>query len=87
MIVSATVFLALTNKQTDKTDPLELVKDQIDAFNERDIDRLIENISEDYIWFYVSDDSLITQVSGKESMRKAMEGYYEAISEVALKHR
>ncbi len=57
---------------------LDVLMDQIDAFNQRDVTRLVENVSDDFIWFSITSDTLLTEVAGKENFRVSMEAYYES---------
>ena len=57
---------------------LDILKDQMDAFNERDVARLVENVTDDFIWFSITSDTLMIEVAGKENFRTSMEAYYES---------
>ncbi len=62
-----------------QNDPLpDVLKDQFDAFNTGDIERLVANISDDFKWFYITSDTLLLEVRGKEAFRKGMESYFSA---------
>ena len=55
---------------------LTVFNDQVEAFNQGDIDRLVNNITDDFKWFYLSSDTLLLEVEGKEHFKKSMEGYF-----------
>ena len=57
---------------------LDILKDQMDAFNERDVARLVENVTDDFIWFSITSDTLMIEVAGKENFRTSMEAYYQS---------
>ena len=59
------------------------VTDQVDAFNKRDVARLVDNVSDDFKWFYLTPDSLLIEVSGREEFRASMESYFESTPPVA----
>ncbi|MDC8002658.1 nuclear transport factor 2 family protein [Aureisphaera galaxeae] len=55
---------------------LELFQSQIKAFNTQDVDALVNNVSEDFKYFYITKDELVLEVVGKEAFRNAMEQYF-----------
>lgn len=57
---------------------LKVFNDQVDAFNKGDVDRLVSNVSDDFKWFYITPDTMLLEVAGKESFKKGMESYYNA---------
>ena len=57
---------------------LEVFNDQIKAFDEQDIDRLVHNVSEDFKYSYVTDDETMLEVEGKEKFRQSMQAYFAA---------
>jgi hypothetical protein len=57
---------------------LDILMDQMEAFNERDVARLVDNITDDFIWFSITSDTLMIEVAGKETFRTSMETYYES---------
>ncbi|NND73335.1 MAG: nuclear transport factor 2 family protein [Rhodothermales bacterium] len=69
----------LTTRSTDIT---ELVLDQVDAFNGRNVDRLVANISDDFKWYWISSDSLILELEGKPAFAKSMTAYFESYPSV-----
>ena len=56
---------------------LEVVNDQFDAFNKADVDRLVNNVTDDFKWFYLTSDSSGVEVEGKANFRKSMENYFK----------
>lgn len=53
-----------------------IFNDQVDAFNQGDIDRLVNNVAEDFKWFYLSSDTLILEIEGRENFKTSMEAYF-----------
>jgi hypothetical protein len=59
-------------------DPLSLLNSQVDAFNQRDIKRLVDNVSEDFKYFFITADELVLESKGKLAFQSGMEQYYAA---------
>ncbi|MEP1097330.1 MAG: nuclear transport factor 2 family protein [Cyclobacteriaceae bacterium] len=57
---------------------LEVFNDQVDAFNNADIERLVQNVTDDFKWFYITSDTLLLEVKGKEAFKKGMESYFSS---------
>ena len=57
---------------------LMLFNSQVNAFNNQDINRLVENVSEDFKYFYITSNDLILEVEGKEQFRQSMEAYFKS---------
>lgn len=57
---------------------MAVFNDQVDAYNKGDVKRLVDNVSDDFKWFYITADTLLLEVSGKENFRKSMEQYFSA---------
>ncbi|MEX0289519.1 MAG: nuclear transport factor 2 family protein [Flavobacteriaceae bacterium] len=75
ILLGTILFISLMTHRQDAK-PLKLLNDQVAAFNEQDIDKLVENVSEDFKYFYLTSDELLLEVSGKEKFRKSMEAYF-----------
>ena len=56
---------------------LQLLNDQVDAFNQQDIKRLVANVTEDFKYLYLTADELILETEGKENFKKAMITYFK----------
>jgi len=59
-----------------------ILQEQVEAFNTKDIDGLVENVTDDFKWYFIGPDTLHLEVSGKENFRKSMESYFNSIAEV-----
>ena len=57
---------------------LKVFNDQVRAFNLGDVNRLVNNVTDDFKWFYITSDTLLLEVAGKESFRASMEGYFKS---------
>ncbi|MCB0278834.1 MAG: nuclear transport factor 2 family protein [Calditrichaeota bacterium] len=78
MKLSLFLIVATLYQLTAQAEILDLVQQQVDAFNKRDIERLTENVSADFTWYSVSNDSSWVELSGKENFRHAMISYFES---------
>ncbi len=78
-------IMACSSAYGQQADVLDVFNQQVDAFNQKDIDKLISNVSDDFKFFYVAPDSLILEVEGREKFAEAMAGYFEAIPSVKSK--
>ncbi|MEO9483978.1 MAG: nuclear transport factor 2 family protein [Ekhidna sp.] len=61
---------------------LEILEDQIEAFNSKNIDKLVANVSDDFKWYYIGSDTLLLEVDGKPQFKKSMEAYFNQIKNV-----
>lgn len=57
---------------------LKVFNDQVDAFNKQDVKRLVENVSEDFKYFYITSNELVLEVEGKEKFEKSMTAYFSS---------
>ena len=64
---------------------VNLFNDQIEAFNKKDVSRLVENVSEDFKYFYITSNELVLEAAGKEKFRQSMEAYFGSGYEVTSK--
>ena len=80
------VFLLVTVFSFGQNEKLmEVVNDQFDAFNKADIDRLVNNVTDDFKWFFITSDSSGVEVEGKANFRKGMENYFKGGRKVTSK--
>ena len=56
---------------------LAVFHDQFDAFNQGDVERLVNNVSDDFKWYSLTSDKLLTETSGKSDFKKSMQSYYQ----------
>ena len=61
---------------------LELFHRQIDAYNAQDVGSMVDNLHDDFKWYYLGDNELTVDTEGKEAFRKAMTAYYQNFTSV-----
>ena len=59
-------------------DLLSLLKNQVDAFNQQDVEKLAANVSDDMKYYYLTNDELIIETSGKPAFEEAMANYFQS---------
>lgn len=72
-----TLFSTLHLTAQDKM-ILDVFENQVLAFNEGDIDQLVDNVSEKFKYFYITSNELILEVEGKVPFRESMESYFSS---------
>ena len=73
------VLLIVSNIVVAKTPDLQaLLNNQVDAFNNQDIAKLVSNITDDMKYFYITSDELIIETSGKAAFETAMINYFKS---------
>ncbi len=61
-------------------EPLKVLLDQqIQALNEQDVESMIDNVSDDFKYYFISNDQLVLQTEGKASFKKSMQSYFNAV--------
>lgn len=60
----------------------DIVSEQVLAFNAGDVDRLVDQVSEDFKWYYIGSDTLLLELSGKEQFKANMSGYFSEVKSV-----
>ncbi|MGB0495881.1 MAG: nuclear transport factor 2 family protein [Kangiellaceae bacterium] len=83
LIFSVCLFISFITSvasasNTQIKNPLDILKDQVDAFNKRDIGRLVKNVSDDFKWYSITADQLLIESKNKASFKDGMEKYYQA---------
>jgi len=68
--------------QGDLESPLTLLKMQVKAFNEANLEKLGANVTEDFIYAYIDANALIKQSVGRDAFVSDMRGYFENVKEV-----
>jgi len=72
LLIVSNIVVAQSN------DLLSLLKDQVHAFNNQDVKKLVANVSNDMKYYYLTADELIIETSGKEAFHKAMTNYFKS---------
>jgi len=79
----AVLFLSFTvGLNAQEHEVLRLFLDQVDAYNDKDIQGMTDNLHPDFKWYYITSDSLIQDVIGQEAFKKSMTSYYESLEQV-----
>lgn len=79
LMVACLSFSPVTLSNEHSSEALiKLLQDQFDAYNQRDIDRLVNNVTDDFKWYSLTADELLVETSGKASFRKSMQNYYDS---------
>lgn len=74
------VLITTSATMAQSNSVLTTLQDQVDAFNERDVERLAKNVSENFKWYYLGSDTLMLEVEGRQNFQQAMEGYFSSFS-------
>ena len=82
LILISTILISSFISVSQERTPEEILEDQINAFNNRDIEHLLSNIEEGFKWFYVSKDTMLLEVAGKKHFEQSMIKYFENIKKV-----
>ena len=78
-----TVFLIITSAiATAQSSIADILNEQVEAFNNQDIDHMVRNLHEDFAWYYIGSDDLVLELSGKKDFRSSMESYFQSIVDV-----
>jgi hypothetical protein len=56
--------------------PTKHVELFIDAYNQHDIEKMLEKTTEDVKWLYNINDKLLVETDGKDALRKAMVSHF-----------
>lgn len=79
--ISLLLFITVPGFSQENT-TYSVLLDQVEAFNTRDIDKMVSNLTGDFKWYFIGPDTLVLEISGKENFRKSMESYFDSIQEV-----
>jgi len=80
VLLFSTSLLISTNLRADDAEILAIFNDQVEAYNQRDVARMVANVSDDFKWYSLTADQLLVETSGKSAFKKSMENYYRARS-------
>ncbi len=79
LLVACLAFSPVILSSDHSSQPLiKLLQDQFDAYNQRDIDRLVNNVTDDFKWYSLTADELLIETSGKANFKKSMQDYYDS---------
>jgi len=72
------ILLIIHSQSAQSKDLLSLLNDQVDAFNQQDVEKLVKNVTDDMKYFYITADELIIETSGKQAFEAAMINYFQS---------
>ena len=73
------VLMLVSNFLTAQSkDLISLLNEQVNAFNQQDVKKLVKNVSDDMKYYYLTADELIIETSGKEAFKTAMINYFKS---------
>lgn len=76
------LFLLISILFSQETGIYDVLEKQVKAFNNKDISVMTENLTNDFKWYTITDDSLVTEVSGKDNFKTNMIDYFKFYPEV-----
>jgi len=71
-------LLLIHSQSVQSKDLLPLLNDQVEAFNQQNIQTLVANVTDDMKYFYITADELIIETSGKGAFKQAMINYFKS---------
>ncbi len=77
LLLSAFSPRAVSNDNSPES-LIKKLQDQFDAYNQRDIDRMVNNVTDDFKWYSITADELLIETSGKANFKKGMQDYYRS---------
>lgn len=66
-------------KAQEAAGPLEVVEAFFDAYGQRDLERATALVSEDFVWYAVTADSLVVQARGRDELARSLASYFESV--------
>lgn len=57
----------------------QLVREYVDAFNNRQIDAMLSMVTADIEWLSVAGNKIAIETTGKDELQKGMAGYFKAV--------
>ncbi len=77
-LIAILMLFYCTSQAQDE--PLKQLLDrQILALNTQDIDAMIDNVSDDFKYYFITNDQLILQTDGKADFKTSMLKYFNAV--------
>jgi len=78
ILLSIVLFACVSAANAQNEELMRVFNDQVEAFNEGNVDRLTANVTDDFKWFSLTADTLLLEVEGKENFRQSMKYYFPA---------
>ena len=86
ILLTLNLFL-ITGLAAEKTksENEERVQAYVVAFNNKDVESMLEMVTEDVQWIYITGDKLTVEAKGKPALRKSLTGYFRSAPKVESK--
>ena len=62
--------------------PEAVVRAQLADFNARNVDAMVNRVTEDFVWYDVTGSEMKIETKGRDALRKGLEGYFKTLSGV-----
>lgn len=61
---------------------LQVVQDQVDAFNRHDVEAMAAQVAPGFVWFSIRGDEMSAEVRGREALAEGMRSYFASLPTV-----
>lgn len=61
---------------------LEVVHEQMDAFNRHDVEAMAAQVAPDFVWLSVDGDEVVVEVRGRMALAEGMRSYFSSLPSV-----
>lgn len=58
---------------------LDIVREQIDAFNRHDVEAMTARVAPDFVWLAVAGDSVTVEARGRDALAEGMRSYFASL--------
>jgi len=84
----ATLSGCATSGSTTERANVRLIQSHVADFNNQDVEGLVANMAEDFVWVQVDGAETAVEASSAEGLRSGMAGYFKAVPSVrsSLEH-
>ena len=79
-------LLAATQVHAAPLPPEAVVRANLDAFNRQDVEALVATVAEDFAWYNIDGAKMAPETTGRESLRKGMQGYFKSLPSARSAH-
>jgi hypothetical protein len=76
MLTIVLVLLTFFQSIAQDKEILQVFENQLKAFNQSNVEQLVNNVSDDFKFYYLTSNELLLEVEGKEQFRKSMDDYF-----------
>ncbi len=78
LILLLVSLVSVAKESTSDNKLYQLLCDQVDAFNNQDVDLLVNNVTQDFKWYSLTSDALLIETDGKQAFKEGMTEYYKS---------